>query len=450
MSVLLIGSTGMGKSSFGNFLIDPGEKHVFDNPTFSPGTDGRPKTQEVKSKNVQLKSGETEMRLDVIDTPGLNESAEKDLSHMIDIIKKLNDCEGVKACILVVKFNAKIDAQYKATIEYYSKLLPGLFERNVIIVLTEYATDERSEQQRKKKRIDVEQIKHDTIAELKKCSNQQIMYSPQLFMIDCLPVDDDELKTSLAIRSAILHYIFQLPPIKVKNVMVAKTDYIKQKDAEKYKELQGEIAGYSERLKEVNALSKNALDETRHKTREINEIESKICNLKKQLEDKDKEDKVVAEHQYINKESKELESITEAVDIKSPYEITSYMTWTNGRCEFKVLDQTPYTIKGTIEGEFMRGIYASVTAYTEKRIKYTGEIEELKKKIKTKNENLIECKKAWEKCRVEQKEYLEEIKLLEKYIAQRHVAAQKCRSDIMTIEEAAIKLEELQEERFDD
>ena len=36
-----------------------------------------------------------------------------------------------------------------------------------------------------------------------------------------------------------------------------------------------------------------------------------------------------------------------------------------------------------------------------------------------------------------------EIQLLEKYIAERRVAAERCQSDLMTMEEAAIRLEGL-------
>ena len=60
-------------------------------------------------------------RLTVIDTPGLNEST-----------------------------------QYTATIEYYAKLLPALFEKNVFIVMTNYETGERAELLKKKQGINEE------------------------------------------------------------------------------------------------------------------------------------------------------------------------------------------------------------------------------------------------------------------------------------------------------
>ena len=316
--------------------------------------------------------------------------------------------------------------------------------------MTDFATDERSVKQRELQHTNVEEIKRNTILELGQCSNNQISYSPQLFMIDCLPMTSAEKETSKKERKAILDFIFQLPTIEVRNQMVAKTDYIKQKDAQKYEQLQGEIKGYSERLHEVNKECKHALDQTRYKKREITEIESKIHDLTKQLEDKDTTDEIVAATWFINEEWKFFRSFTREFNVTSRLEISSHTKWTNEKCQFKEITQKPDAISGKIEGKFMRGIYASVTAYTQKRIKYADEIENLKKKIETKKKILTECKDKWEDYRAEQKENVEEIELLEKYIAQRRVAAEKCRSDLMTMEDAATRLEELKGERFDD
>ena len=449
MSVLLIGSTGMGKSTFGNFLFNPDKNHMFKNPTFPPGRNSRPMTQEVKvmRRMTQIKDSMS-VWLEVIDTPGLNESVTKDLSHMIDIIKRLNELEEINACILVVKFNTKIDAQYRATLEYYSKLLPGLFERNVIIVMTEFKTDDDSAELRKLQGIDVKQIQEDTISELRGCSSQ-ITYSPQLFTIDCLPLKTTEIETSTKKRKVILDYILQLQPIKIENQMVAKTDYIKHKDAEKYERLQGEIIGYSERLKGVYTESDKALDDTRNKKREITEIESKVKDLEEKLRDKDKTEDVVANHLSITEEWKWFRWFTQDFNIESQHEITHYTTWTNGKCKFKEIVKTSHAVSGKVTGKFMRGIYASVTAYTEKRIKYADDIQKLNKKIETNNKILTGHKKEWEKYQKVHEEKKAEIQLLEDYIAQRRTASEKCLLDLMTMEEAAKRLEELKEAKGD-
>ena len=434
----------MGKSTLGNYLFDPNEKHMLDNPTFAAATDNKPMTQEVKvvRQKVQVE-GSRNVWLDVIDTPGLNESADKDLSHMIDIIKMLNKCGEIRACILVVKFNAKIDAQYRATMEYYSKLLPGLFDKNVIIVMTDYATDERSEQQRKRQRIDVEQVKRNTILELGKCSNNQISYSPQLFTIDCLPLGSDEMKTSLTIRTAIIDFMKTFLPIKVKDQMVAKTDYIKHVDAARYEKLQGEIEGYKKRLKEQYKDSDKALDDTHKKETKITQIESEIKNLETNLRDKNTTEEVVAAQWSINEEWRVLRWFTREFNIESQHEITRHSTWTNEKSEFKEITKTTKSVKGKVTGNFMRGIYASVTAYTEKKIKYADEIADLNTRLRREKEFLVEYKEEREKYQKEHGKKLAEIELLENCIAERNADAEKCLSDLMTVGEAMERLDEL-------
>ena len=233
----------MGKSTFGNFLFDPdnGQK------IFAGAKDNKPTTQhvQIESKRVAVQSPKCEdFELTIIDTPGLNENAYKDLSHMIKLIKALQRVGKVQACVLVVKFNAKIDTQYKATMEYYSELLPALFEKNVILVLTDYATDDRSKQIRVKQGIDVEQMKCNIVTELVQCS--RLDYYPVVFTIDCLPLDDEEKELSLRTRTSFLEYIHQLMPIAVKSIKVAKTAYIKAIDEGKVKELEGKINVHEE------------------------------------------------------------------------------------------------------------------------------------------------------------------------------------------------------------
>ena len=171
MAILLIGSTGNGKSALGNFLINPKDEHILDRQTFQVAQDNKPQTQCVRSaaRPINIK-GHGVVALTIIDTPGLNKSAAQDLGHMIETIHELKSIKEVKACIIVVKFNSKIDAQYKATMEYYSKILPSLFAKNVVIVMTNFATDERSNQLRRKQGIVVEHVKQSTAKEIVDCT----------------------------------------------------------------------------------------------------------------------------------------------------------------------------------------------------------------------------------------------------------------------------------------
>ncbi|XP_011406668.1 PREDICTED: uncharacterized protein LOC105314282 [Amphimedon queenslandica] len=439
MSVLLIGSTGMGKSTLGNFLLNPDDKHLFNKQTFPSATTNRPMTEEVKvvSKRVRIEASKSEM-LTIIDTPGYIKNGEKDLLHIINIIRKLNECGEIKACILVIKFSSKIDAQCKATMKHYSRLLPDLFDKNVIIVMTEFYTDTRSEALRKRQCIDVEQVKRNTIIELTKYSNNQISYSPQLFTIDCLPMTSAEKETSLIERKAILNYVFQLPPIRIKIQKIPKPDYIIHKDAQENDKLQGQIKGYSERLKEFYKTSKEALEDAHKKEREFNEIESKINNLETNLRDKNTTEDVVASQWSFNGGWIRSRLMTRDFNVKSPHKITNYSM--NGNCEFNDVVQTSYTVSGRVQGKFSRRINASVIAYTEKRIKYADEIEDSKRRLSIENTNLTQCKSACEDFHKIHEESETEIKLLEQQIDEIRATAARFQSDFMTLDEAMSKL----------
>ncbi len=115
MAVVMIGSTGNGKSALGNFLLKPDEEHLFKNQFFLRAKDNIPCTQEtiVATETVSSPSLKGCKRLTVIDTPGLNESSEKDLEHMIGLVEKLESVKDISACFIVVKFDGKIDTQYK-------------------------------------------------------------------------------------------------------------------------------------------------------------------------------------------------------------------------------------------------------------------------------------------------------------------------------------------------
>ena len=205
MALLLIGSTGNGKSTFGNFLLDSVQLQESDSAeqTFKTATCNLPETRHVtKCSRVVNYSECQKLDLTVIDTPGLSEMG---MEQMLQIAEELQVIDLVRACVIVVKFENKIDTQYKQTLKHYRDLFPSLFERNIVVVMTGYAADEKSKKRRKQQGIDEYQV----VANVKKeiMENGRMSYDPRIFLIDCVPIDKEELETAVENRDTILEYI---------------------------------------------------------------------------------------------------------------------------------------------------------------------------------------------------------------------------------------------------
>ena len=481
MALLLIGSTGNGKSAFGNFLIDASEDHIFHNQTFEVARANKPQTQYIAKQSLLKRmrtapSASVEnladieestcrspkysptvshreprsrcqphpskihelLHLTVIDTPGLNEGDTGDLKHMIEIIECLQEVGDVLACALVIRFNTKIDAQYKATVKYYSKLLPTLFEKNVFIVMTDFKTDERTELEREMLHIDVENIKKDTIREVVSCAS--LTYHPTLFAINSLPLDDEERKVSLRVRDAFLNKMSSLKPFRPGALRVAKTAFMKTKDLEEIKSYEGEITGYNKRLQEANQQAKVVLQQMQDKEQEITDQRRRLKCLQAELKDKDSSDTVVANSWSLSKEWKFLRRLSKEFNVQSRWKIVNIERWTNGHCEWKEFKQVGNSVSGKLEGEFMRGLYASLTLETSKRIKYREEIDSLQEKIGNIRILLDTLTKQLRDNRNLHREFEEEMRLLEEFIEKNRKMIVSFSSDYMSLDEAQERL----------
>lgn len=447
MAVLLIGSTGNGKSTFGNFILDPEDKHMFDKQSFTTARSNMPQTQDVTigSALVIMNSKGHRQRgvpLTVIDTPGLNESAEHDLRHMIDVIKELQSVQEVKACVLVVKFSTKIDMQYKATVQYYSKLLPFLFERNIVIAMTDFACDERSVALRRRQRIDVDAVKSNAISEIQESGG--LSYPPTLFTIDCLPVTEEERRFNLSVREAILAYIFSLEPISAGCLMVAKTAFLKEEDIQQIRELEGEITGYNQRLKQVNARAKEALNKMQKKEQEITSTTAQLDGLKIDLNDMDTTDTVIAQNWSWSEEWKLFRWQSQPFDVTSKWSVHGVKKWTNAHCEWKDYEEYSHGVRGKLEGKFMRGLYATIALETTKREKHQTEISDLKRQIRECEKLLKSLTEHRDEIRVKNKEHNDELQLLQKFICERRKEIKGLSGDVMSIEEALRRLDSIE------
>ena len=457
LNLLLIGSTGMGKSSLGNFLLDsaPAASDDDESPYVAwppPGGDLRKeggqkfrtsRANEPETTAVQIASNsETRHRLTVIDTPGLNESAVKDLSHMIDIVKVVKSQGSITACILCVKFDAKIDAQYRATIAYYAKLLPNLFEKNVVIVVTNFLCNDDAMRMREIQGIDVAAIVRNIVHEVMKLAD--LRAEPPVFLIDSVPLYKKDLPRSERDRKSILDYIQTLDPIPIKDMTVAKTTELKNHDKMEIERLEGQVSGYNVRLQEVNQAAAKVLIEIEQKEKKVAAIHAKLQQIKRELRDKDSEVLVPSQSWNLTNSWKWFQWQSESFSLSSSWPIAKYNRWDNGHLEWVEfsLDEKNGTAHGKVQGEWFRGLYVSLTLLTEKRVMHKEEITRLNKERKSYEKSLEQSTSALDKYKRKHSKHSEEIDLLNIYMQEQNENKEHLTADYMTIDEACEKLEQ--------
>jgi GTP-binding protein EngB required for normal cell division len=159
-TICLIGSTGVGKSSFANKLGNLNDK---DKSAFKVASTASSVTETTSIKSMTWFDGS---KVTVIDTPGLNDSEGRDTKHIANMVETLKSHKHVNLFALV--FNGKVprfDDSMKAMIKIFKEMFGPDFLKNACLVFTnwpmhEYAIDERniSDDTEEKKRKEFNEI----------------------------------------------------------------------------------------------------------------------------------------------------------------------------------------------------------------------------------------------------------------------------------------------------
>lgn len=433
MAVILIGSTGNGKSTLGNFLLNPEKDHIFgEQQTFRTARTNLPQTQEVESASFEV--AELGSSISVIDTPGIFEDEDKDIEHMINIIKSLHAVGEVRACILVVKFSSKVDTPYKSSIKYYSKLLPGLFETNLIVVMTDYACDERSKNLRVLQGIDEEQIKKNIYKEIVNlCGVQR---EPKLFTIDCLPMSREEFDVNLQTRKEIIHHIFTFKSASTRELKVAKTDPIIAADKLLIAQLEGEVSAFDVGLEKATVNAYSAHTQVEQYSKKIRNLKVDVENVQEELDALNTTDLVEAESWSINARWKWFKILSRNFEVCSKWPIRDVKYWTDGKSRWTRRENiTEYCVQGRVKGKCNRSLHAKVTVEVYKSDKFSEDIAVLRQDLSNKEEQLSDTKEELDKSQKKHSQLNEEIVCLKTDISTRRAEIEKLSSDYLTMEE---------------
>jgi GTPase SAR1 family protein len=244
--MLLVGETGNGKSSLGNFILN--------RKVFSVSNDPKAETKITRGEHGINETQD----IFVIDTPGLQDSEGSDKEHLIQMVEYIKSNPGLQGIIIVFNFHQPRLAMYiKTLIKLLCNVFPGgNFWSHVALVWTKFYYY-LPEEVRKQSGTTVSKLMPEILELVRNTNGDNSINSFPTFFVD----SDFEKKDQFSCEeiNRLIAWVHQLQPIDVSKVKEADPnikEVIEEEDIRETKSVEGNVEHikkeYFKRNKEIH------------------------------------------------------------------------------------------------------------------------------------------------------------------------------------------------------
>ena len=241
-NILLVGETGSGKSSFGNFALGIED-------AFQVSDDAESCTKDTIRKISRL-----DPEISIVDSPGLQDSSGSDSIHYEQMLKIIKEMKDLHFILVVLNFTCpRFTSSIQFMIKFLCNVFPKNFAHHIGIIFTHYHHDYQVKINKKKKdpRENRKNVIINIMELISQTTNEELFLGPPVFYLDSY-IEDEYSKAEL---NRLIAFAKNLNPIED---IREKCNLKYKKEEEEFKTEQNEIiegeyiVTYTKKLRRIN------------------------------------------------------------------------------------------------------------------------------------------------------------------------------------------------------